>query len=333
VKNIKKKIKKAVLFLAAVCLVFTILAAGFASDAADSPADKWPEKNVTMVVPFAPGGVTDIITRLIAQNLAEQWGVQVIVENMPGGSSLTGIANVIRRPPDGYSMVSCSSAILVTRYTTDVFIPLNDYTPLCKLVDTFITLTIRKDLPYANINEFVAAAKEKQGGFTMAVSGTKSAWFALAEEFARTVGIKFTYIPYDGGAPAAAAVAGGHVDACMIDVATILPLLESGDLKTIGFFAHERNPRLPDAQTAIEAGYEGLILSMPTGILLPNGVDRAIMDKISLSVKAALETPEMKEFLSESCAGTENGYAGPDEFLAYMQTLDGKYKEFFSAEK
>jgi tripartite-type tricarboxylate transporter receptor subunit TctC len=167
----------------------------------------------------------------------------------------------------------------------------------------------------------------------MAVSGTKSAWFALAEEFARAVGIKFTYIPYDGGAPAAAAVAGGHVDACMIDIATILPLLESGDLKTIGLFAPERNPQLPDAQTAIEAGLPGLVLSMPTGILMPNGVDRAIMDKISQSVKIAMESPEMKKFLSESCAGTENGYAGPDEFLAYMQKLDGKYKEFFTENK
>ena len=317
-----------VIALVLVACVLSVLCVGVHSAAASEV--NWPTRNVTIVVPFAAGGVTDLLTRVLARNLSEQWGVQVVVENMPGGGSLTGIAHVIAQPADGYTMVCNSPTVMLTQYTTEVFIPFSDFTPLIKVADSFCTLTVHKDVPYNSITEFVEAARTRDEPFTMAVSGAMSIWYALAEEFARAAGIEFDYIPYDGGAPAAAAVAGGHVEACMIDVATIIPLLDTGEIRSIGYFGPSRNSIIPDAQTAIEAGFEGLTLTSFFGIVLPNGVDQAIMDKISLGFKNALESEEVTTFLNESIVGTENGYMPQDEYIAFMQGLNDKYRIFFA---
>jgi tripartite-type tricarboxylate transporter receptor subunit TctC len=190
-------------------------------------------------------------------------------------------------------------------------------------------MSIRTDLPYTTMKEFFDAVRKEPGKYTMAISGTKSIWYALARELEQTANLKFTYIPFDGGAPAAAAVAGKHVDCCMIDMATILSLFQAGELKVIGYFGKERNPLIPNAQTAIEIGYPKLTLVSWFGIVLPNGVDKAIMNKISASIKVAMEDPKVVEFFKGSGAGTVNGYMPQEEFTEFMKRLDSMYKVFF----
>ena len=324
--------KRLVLAAAVLLLLAVVIAPVFATGSGEGTKD-WPTRDVTIVVPFAAGGVTDLTTRLMAQSLQSQWGVNVVVENKPGGSSLTGISAVIHTAPDGYTMVCNSPTVVITQYTTDTFIPMSDYTPLCKVADSFCTMSIRTDLPYKTMAEFFDAVRKAPGKFTMAISGTKSIWYALARELEQTANLKFTYIPYDGGAPAAAAVAGGHVDCCMIDMATILSLYKAGTLKVIGYFGKERNPLIPDAQTAIEIGFPKLTLVSWFGIVLPNGVDKKVMNKISSSIKVAMNDPKIVEFFKGSGAGTVNGYMPQDEFIPFMKKLDAMYKVFFTEEK
>ena len=291
----------------------------------------WPTKPVTIVVPFSAGGATDIMTRVLADILSEDWGVSVLVENLPGGSSLTGIADAIQRPADGYSMVCNSATVMITQYTTDTFIPFSDYTPVAKFFDSNLFLIVRKDLPCDTLEEFIALVQEKPGDYTMALSGTKSIYYVMGELFAQAADLEFSYIPYDGGAPAATAVAGGHVDACMIDYATFHSLMEAEEIKVIGYFDRERSPVLPDVQTAVEAGLSDLIDDTYTvfvGILMPNGVDQAIMDKINDSLKAAMEGPKMTTFLAENAAGSKNGYMPQADYIRFLETLDSQYAEF-----
>jgi len=325
--SVRRALASLVFFALSVCLV-NATGQTEAAPAAAKTVD-WPKRDVTIVVPFAAGGVTDLTTRLMAKSLEQQWGVNVKVENKPGGSSLTGIGDVIRRAPDGYSMVCISPTVMITQYTTATYIPLKDFTPLTKVADSFCTLSLRTDLPYKTMAEFFDAVRKAPGKFTMAGSGTKSIWYALMRELEQTAGLKFNYIPYDGGAPAATAVAGKHVDCCLIDMATIMSLYQAGELKVVGYFGKERNPKIPDAQTAIEIGYPDLTLVSWFGLALPNGVDQAIMDKISLGVKTALESPEVKAFFDKTGGSTVNGYVPQAEYLQYLKKLDSMYKEFF----
>ena len=267
--------------------------------------DGFPTKPIRFIVPYSPGGITDIAARITGSKLGELLRQQVIVENKPGGNGTIGISTVVNAPADGYTLLVATGGditlnpFLFPNIPYDVF---KDLIPISSLTDTPMFLGTNIDSPYKSIADLVADAKSKPGKLAIASPGSGSLQQLAYEWFAMLAGVKFQQIPYKGGAPAAAAVAAGDVPLGSLAVASSLGYIKSGRINMLAQFAAKRSDFIPAVPTFAEVGFPQIDATNSTLMMAPARTPKPIVDKLQAEVMRLLGQADVVERLKGAIA-------------------------------
>ncbi len=280
-------------------------------------AQDYPTKPVRLVIPFPPGGSNDIVGRLVATQLGEKLGKQVIVENRGGAGGVVATEMVSKAEADGYTLLMISLAHAVNPWLYKLsYDPIKSFAPVAMLGSGPNIVTVHPDLPVKSIKDLVALAKQKPGELQYASAGVGSFQHLGGELFKLMAGADLMHVPFKGGGPAMIDVMGGHTKVLFSSLVQTTPHIRSGKLRALATGGSKRSPVFPDLPTVAEAGvpdYEGVNW---WGVLAPAGTPKAIVDKLSRDIAAALASPEVqKQFESE---GAEVVQMDPDEFGKFL---------------
>ena len=291
---------------------------------AHAQAQTYPDRTVRMIVPFSPGGGTDVIARLVAQKLNEKWGQPVVVENRTGANGNIGAVAVAQSKPDGYTILVSSSAVTINpSLNENVGYQQKDFTPVILLASSpFLLVANPKMVAANNLTEFIEWAKSKNGAVSWASTSEGNAEHLAGSLLQRMGGFTMRHIPYKGGADAVKDVIGGHVEIGVISLPTSQAYIQAGQLKVLGNTDARRAPQLPDTATVGEAipGYE-----LPTwyAVWVPAGTPTDIVDKIHSGIEGALKLDDINKRV---VAIGFNPAGGPrSEFTEYTRKETEKY--------
>ena len=299
-------------------IVRLIVAAVLACGAAGALAQAYPTKAIRLVVPYTPGGTSDILARVIGQKINEAWGKPVIVENKPGANGNIGAEVVAKAAADGYTLLLgdigalCISPSVLAGLPFD---PAKDFEPVVMISYSPHVLGVHPALPVNSVKELIALAKAKPGTLNFAMSGVGSAQHLAGVEFALRAGIQWTYVPYKGGSAAIADVVAGHADVVFNGMLGVYPFMKSGRLKALAVSAPKRIAAVPDLPTVAEAGLPGFETGSWQGVLAPAGTRREVVEKLNAEITRILSTPEVKEQLAAQ--GTEVRAGTPESMGAF----------------
>jgi tripartite-type tricarboxylate transporter receptor subunit TctC len=299
-------------FLAAAAL-------GLAAPAALGQA--YPAKPLRLVVPFAPGGVTDTSARVVADRLGARLGQAVVVENRPGASGNLGTQQVAQAAPDGYTLLLGFDGTMVINpwvFAKIPFDPLRDFEPVTKLGDATLILAAHPSLPANDVRELIALAKEKPGTLSYGTSGTGGTPHLAGEMLNQRAGIALVHVPYKGGGPAITDAVGGQIPLVFTAIAGAQQYVKSGRLKALGIPAAKRSAALPDAKTFVEAGLEGFVVDSWVGVLAPARTPRPVIERLHQEIGAVLAEPEVRG--RYAVLGIEPVGNTPAEFAAQIRT-------------
>ncbi len=284
---------------------------------APAAAESWPARPLTMVVPFAAGGGTDVLGRIIGRRLSEILVQQVIIENVGGAGGMVGSARVAKAPPDGYQFVlgSRADAINQTLYKNPLYNFATDLAPVVLIADQPTLLVARKDLPVDDLREFVAYARENQARMQMASAGAGSTGHLDCMLLNAVIGINVTHVPYRGGGPAMQDLIAGRIDYFCTLSATARQQVDGKLIKAIAILSRDRSAMLPELASARE---QGLDFEATTwfGFFFPKGTPEPIIQKLHDATVAAMDTPSVQERLKEVGAVT---VASERRSPAYLQ--------------
>ena len=265
-------------------------------------AQDWPNRPVTMVVPYAAGGPVDTIGRVFAQRLSEIFGQQIIIENIGGAGGMTGAARVAKSTPDGSIFLLGGLATLAqvqTLYKQPLYDAATDFESVGLVTNSARVLIMRKDFPADNLAEFVTYAKAHQGNMQYGSAGGGSGTHVCALLLDAAIGTKVTHVPYRGAAIAMQDLIGGRLDYIAEQISTAVPQIQGGSVKAIALLGLERVPVLPDLKTAHEQGLTDLDCSAWAGFAFPKGTSAAIVQRLNAAASEAADTPAVRERLEQ----------------------------------
>jgi tripartite-type tricarboxylate transporter receptor subunit TctC len=263
-------------------------------------AQNYPTRPVTMVIPFAAGGPTDVLGRVVGQRMSDILGQQVVVENVGGAGGMTGSRRVADAAPDGYSFVLGTVGTHAqgqTLYKRPLYSSVNDFTPVALIAEVPIILTVRKDLPVRDFKEFVAYAKASQDKMQFGSAGAGSATHLGCVLLNYILGINVNHIPYRGTGPAMQDLAGGRIDYLCEIITTAKPQVDGGTVKALAIFDKERSPALPNLPTAAEQGTEKLEAYTWNAMFLPRNAPADVVKKLNDAAVQAKNTPAVRDRL------------------------------------
>ncbi len=284
-------------------------------------AGNWPAKTVTVVVPYAAGGGTDIIARTVAQRLQERWGQSVVVDNKAGANGTIGSAFVAEAPPDGYTllMVVGSHAINPVLMKSLPYETRTAFTPVMLLAQSPTVFVVSSTSPYKNLKDLLAAAQREEIAYGYSEGHTR-----LTGELARQIAkIKFLGVAYKGGAPIMVDVIGGHLPVGVTSVLTALPHVKAGKLRVIAVAARERMPIFPEAMTFEELGYKGVESSSWYGMFGPAGLSPTVVARLNTDLKAVATDPDLKRQMEGQ--GATLVLTPPDAFQKFLDQETAKW--------
>lgn len=292
----------------------------------------YPNKAIRLIVPFTPGGGTDILARTIGMKLSESFGQQVIVENRPGAGGTTGTEAAARASGDGYTilMVSASYAVNASLYPLP-FDPLKDLAPVTLVATVPFVLTATPSLPASNVKEMIALAKSKPGSINYASSGNGSSPHLAGELLKMMAGIDLLHVPYKGGGPAVTDQMGGRVHLMFNTILQSLPLVKSGKLKALAVGSPSRSAAAPDIPTIAESGVAGYDFTNWFGILAPGTTPRPVIATLQSEIAKHLGGPELRGRLAAE--GADVVGSTPEEFAKVIRTDLDKYQKIVKAAK
>jgi len=268
---------------------------------AQSDPQHYPSKRVTIIVPSAPGGATDVVARVVADPLSIKWGVPVITENVSGAASNIGARRVAISPPDGYTLL-VSPPPLVT-YNKLLYSELDyepgNFTPITVLAKTPHALLVRPDLPVNSVQELIAYAKANPGQLTFGSSGVGTTLHLAAIRFEQSVGVKLLHVPYGGELLVLNDLMGGHIDMFFGTFSTALPFYRAGKLKMLAITDKERSSVVPEVPTMIEAGVPDFVSSAWYALVAPPNTPKQLQEKINRDVVAILRDETIRQKLQE----------------------------------
>ena len=309
-----------------------LLAAATPARAADPAAD-YPTKAVTIIVPFAAGGNTDVKTRLVAQQLAVILGKPVIVDNKGGASGNIGTEAVAKAVPDGYTIGMGSFGPLAVNtwvYPKVAFDP-RALVPIVLLEKSPLVLATPVDRSFKTVADVVAAAKAKPGTLSIANAGPGGAHHLSAELFEGTAGIEMIGVPFKGGGPASTAVMAGQVDLMVQQTGEAVPSIQAGKTRAIAVTSAKRLPAMPDVPTMAEAGYPQVTVSNWMGYVAPKGTPPAIVAKLAAAFQKAIEHPSVKGRIIEQ--NNEFGGGTPKDFGDFIAAESAKWGKLVKERK
>jgi tripartite-type tricarboxylate transporter receptor subunit TctC len=304
-----------------------VLAGMFAVAGGGALAQAYPVKPVRIIVPFPPGGTTDLLARTLAPKLGESLGGQVVVENRAGATGNIGADAAAKSAPDGYTLVIGQASNLAINPTLMgkqlPYDPIKDFAPVTLLASTPNVLVVHPSLPVRSIRDLVALAKAKPGAINYATSGNGSPGHFCAELLNKRAGINLVHIPYKGAGPALIDVVGGHASLYFTSMPSAQPFVPSGRLRVIAQTSVTRSPSMPDLPTVAEAGYPGYDITSWWGVLTPTGVPKDIAARLHAETVRILKTAEVKEHLAGM--GTDVVTNTPEQFAAYIKAEIAKW--------
>jgi tripartite-type tricarboxylate transporter receptor subunit TctC len=279
----------------------TFLAAlAFAAVAEPAAAQDYPTRPVTFIVPFAPGGVTDIFARILAQNLEKRLGKPFVVENKPGGSGIAAALDVAHAAPDGYTIMMASSTLLALNVTVHKNLPYDprkDLTPVSLLARVPFVLVVNPTLPVHSVEDLVKLAKDKPGQITYGTPGPGTFHHLNAEMFQSIFGLKLIQVPYKGTVPALTDLVGGHIQMMFSDVPPAIALIRAGKLRALGVTTKERVPAVADIAPLAEVGIPGYDAASWHTVTTTANVPSAVVNKLHDTIAAIMNDPGVVEGL------------------------------------
>ncbi len=287
--------------------------------AAASWAQTYPSRAVRLIVPFAAGGATDSIARLLAARLQEVLGQPFIVENKIGANGNIGSDLVAKAPADGYTLLVADLGTFTSGpalYPNIPFDPVKDFTPVTMLIGSPYALAVTPSLPVNSVAELLAYAKSNPQSFNYAMLGNGSGSHLAGVELAARAGTSFTFVPYKGGAPALTDVAGGQAQALAIAMLSTYPFVKGGKLKLLAVMSKERLGFLPDVPTVAESGFPGFVAGQWQALYGPKGLPRDIAQKLRAESIRFLNSPEMKQKLADQ--GAQVLTSTPEELSRFV---------------
>lgn len=312
----------------------TLLGLALALSAAASAFAAYPEKPVTLVVPFPPGGSTDSIARVVGQKLSDKMGQSFVIENKAGATGTIGAAFVKRAPADGYTLFvsSLGPFVIAPHLIKGVqYDALTDLDPITVLVQAPNVLVVPIASPTKNVQELLARLKATPGKVSFASSGNGSSDHLSAELLWQQTGTQGLHIPYKGGGPAINDLLGGQVDAAFVNINSIIQHIKAGKVRALGISSENRNPLLPDVPTLQEQGVRGAEVQSWQAVAGPKGLPADIKAKLQAEIKAALNEPAVKEKLLAQ--GFEIVTNTPEEFAKFQAAEYAKWKQLIEVRK
>jgi len=299
------------------------LVIAFAAIAAN--AQDFPTRPLRMVVPFAPGGSTDALARIVATGMADGLGQQVVVENRPGAGGNIGVELVAKAPPDGYTMIVVASGFVVNphMYARVGYDPVRDFAPITYLANVPSLLVVHPSVPAKSVKELIALSRSAPGKLNYASAGYGSHQHLVGELFRLGTGADVTHVPFNGGNPAMLAVLGGQVQSGITALPTSLANLAAGKLRALAVTSESRSSALPDVPTFAEAGYPGLDSDQLIGLLAPAGTPRAVVSRLHAEAVKVMHVPEARKRLVD--LGFVVVGSTPEEFAAQIRAQSGKW--------
>lgn len=276
--------------------------ASFGAMSASAQAQDFPTRQITMIVPFAAGGPTDVVARIVGEHMSKTLGQPIVIENVVGAGGTTGATRAARATNDGYTVIMghmgthAASAALYPKLAYD---PRTDFEPIALINGAAILILAKKDLPPKDLNEFVAYAKANEAKLNQAHAGVGAVSYITCELLNSIIGIKPVGVPFQGTGPAMNALVGGQVDYLCDQITNAVPQINGGTIKTYGVATPERSPSLPNVPTTKEAGLPDYQASAWNALFAPKGTPKAAIDKINAAAVKALDDPGVQKRMLE----------------------------------
>lgn len=298
----------------------SVVAVAMTTAALSAGAQSYPEKPIRFVVPFPPGGSTDVLARRIAASFQASMGQPVVVENRAGAGGAIGSEMVAKSAPDGYTIligVTGSHGVSVSLNPALPYHPLRDFEPISRVVSAPLVIVTKPEFPTKTLAEFIAYSRANPGKVTFATPGNGTSMHLTGEMFNLAAGTKLVHVAYRGSAGAMNDLIGGQVDSMFSDLLVAMPFIQSGRVRPLAVTSATRHPLLPDVPTVAEAGIAGFEALSWQGLFAPAGTPKAIVDKLNAQTRKALASPEIRDYFSAQ--GMEVKATSPAEFRAFIE--------------
>jgi tripartite-type tricarboxylate transporter receptor subunit TctC len=313
------------LAVASLC-VAALLQAGAAS------AQAWPAKPIRLMVPFPPGGSTDIVARIVAQKLGERLGQPLVIENRGGAGGTIGTALIAKSAPDGYNLAIASTSTHVVApgvYAKLEYDPIKDFAPVGLMAISPYLLVVNPSVPAKSVKDLVALARSQPGKLTYASAGVGSTTQLAMEMLKAASGTYVLHIPYNGNGPAGTAVVAGQVDILFGSLPALLSFAKSGRVRALAVGTPKRSPALPEVPTVAESGYAGFDASLWLAIVAPAGTPQPIVERLNKELNALVAAADTREAFDK--AGTEPLTGTPADLAAMIRDGVPKYAKIIKA--
>lgn len=302
------------------------LAAGAQAQRRSSAKEEWPTQTVRLVVPFAPGGSTDVAARILAGRMSETLGQPVVVENRAGSGGLIGADAVAKAPPDGYALLMATTGLLSIAphiYPQMPFHPTRDFAPVSLAFATDLVIAVTAALPVTTLSDFIQYAKGHPGAISYASSGAGTTTHAATELLRLAAGLDILHVPYRGSGPAMNDLVAGNVHLMVDQVASSIGQIKDGRIRALAVTGAKRHPLLPDVLTVGEAGLPGAQASSWGGIVAPAATSVAVIAKLNTAVREAVAQPVVRQRMAG--AGADPAASGPEEFRNFVRSESEKW--------
>jgi tripartite-type tricarboxylate transporter receptor subunit TctC len=284
-------------------------------------AQSYPNKPVKIVVPFPPGGPTDVVARMVAMKLSQSFGQPFVVENRPGAGGTIGSQAVAQASPDGYTLLLASTSSLAmapSLYKNLAYDPRKSFSPISLLSSSAQLIAVNASVPVTSLQQLIALAKDKPGTLAYASAGNGTPPHIAAEMFKSLAGVDLLHVPYKGGGPALVAVAGGEAQIIFEGLVTVLPQIKSGRIRALAITGNSRDDALPEVPTVAEAGLGAFQVSFWSGLVAPAGTSPVVLASLNEALRKSLASVDAKETLTK--LGLASAINSPAEFSRFIDT-------------
>ena len=301
-------------------VVFLLMSAAFLHDALAQTNTAYPTRPIRFVVPYPPGGTTDIVARGIGNRLTDTFGQQVVIDNRAGASTIIGAEAVAKAAPDGYTLLLATSTTLAINPQVYAKLPYDaerDFAPITSATYVPFVIAAHPSLPANSVSELIALAKAKPGTIKYSTPGTASSNHVAGALLESMAGVKLLHVPYKGSGPAATAAIAGEVHFVITGIGTLVSQWKAGKLKVLAFGSDKRHPNWPDIPCTGEAGLKGYQAGTWFGVVTRAGTPKPIIERLNKAIVAALERPDLRDRLTAT--GFDVFTSTPDEFARFIR--------------
>jgi tripartite-type tricarboxylate transporter receptor subunit TctC len=304
------------------------LAAGLLACLGAAQAQDYPTRPVKLVVPFGPGGPTDVAARLVSQIAQAELGATIVVENRPGAGGATGSKSVANAEPDGYTLLvgtSATLAVVPALMKNPGYDPVKSFSAVAKVADSTTVMIVPANFPANSVKEFVAYAKANPGKLSYASAGAGNQTQLAAELLKARAGIEAIHVPYKSGAEMVTAVLSEQVQFTFPDISILIPLIREHKVKALAVTGARRHPQLPDVPTLLESGIPDFAITFWSGVVAPAGTPAAIVAKLNAAMDKGLRSQDIQDKLAAIGAQTAPG--SPQDFASFIASETVKWRE------